>query len=424
MFTLLLHVISITATISYVSTPLSSVKVQYLVSTSLHNVASSPATFFTRTLGYQFDDVVRQHGTNSSAGDTDDTPLEGLPLGFPFSFYGKQTTTVWVNPNGGLQFIPAPPCGCCFSTYTNTGECNFNSSYYDMVALSVTDLAPIDNPACHVRYNTLAKTTAENVFGLTFVDVPMFGTLPKPGPTWTFGLTIAKKGQIMASYKKIFDTKSPPGNPPPQMQPHVTEHWLVGLRAPKSYDDALKAVDPTQLFRNQRTWETSIRGSYPAKNEVANGLKIMYCPVPTSLCLQPDRGHIQGSGAAATLTLTGNSPFGCNRTDMPLKCRFHLPTNDQDSRFNGDVDTEVLSMTNDGYVLGVVDFCGFCGFVFFFSLVSLGLTWSHLVSLVLDNICCLGWRAASWLTVVVRRPLHAKHPPLQQQQWAGVHWVG
>jgi hypothetical protein len=346
-FTFFIFSMLFTITESNVSTALSQVKVQYLVSTKNYNVASSPNTFFTRSLGYDFNKRIVNDGKNSSAADTDDTPLEYIPLGFHFNYYGTRSTSVWTNPNGGLQFTPTPPCGCCFSTYTSTGRCDYNSSYYNMIALSVTDLAPIDNKNCHVKYNTLKE---DKIFGLAFINVPLFGIDPKPGPTWTFGVTISNKGKIATSYQKIYDTSNPPGTPPPTLAEHVADSWIIGLRSPKAYNDALKTADSTYSLLNQDSWKTSIRGHYPPKKDVINGVQITYCPVPTSLCLQPSRGIVQGSGVGTeeTLTFTGNSPFGCNATDMPMKCRFYLPTNVQDSRFNGHVDTDVVYVSNSG----------------------------------------------------------------------------
>ena len=311
---------------------LANVTVQYLVSTKTYNVTTP--SFFTRTLGHNFDRAVTVLGKNSSISETDDTPLELLSLGFPFDYYGKRTTSVWANPNGGLQFQPAPPCGCCFSTYTATGVCDYNSSYYNMIALSVTDLAPIDNPDCSVRYSALGPTA----FGLAFVNVPLFGVLPKPGPTWTFGVTLSNKGKIETAYQKIFNTAHPPGTPTPIVASHVAANWLIGVRAPKVYDQTLEvSSDAEQYFINQPSWQTSVRGAYPPKTEVRNGIKITYCPAPTSLCVQPASGK-QGNGAGTetTLTLTGNSLFGCDMTELPLQCRFHLPST---APFSGFVDT-------------------------------------------------------------------------------------
>ena len=332
----LLHPIS-----SHTTPALSAVKIQYVVSTKFYDVASSPSNFFTRSLGHDFDAKVTVGGKNSSAAETDDTPLELLPLGFPFYYYGTRTTSVWVNPNGGLQFIPNPPCGCCFSSMMYTGYCNFNSSYYDMLALSVTDLAPIDGPTCQVKYSAGLSTDASNpVFGLVFVDVPLFGTEPKPGPTWTFGATLSKSGKIETSYMKIFDTANPPGSPKPLLPSHVASNWLVGLRSPKAYNEAVYAVDPTLLFPRQAEWKTSRLGSYPTRTDVRTGAKMTYCPVPTSVCVEPSRS-MQSSGTETTLSLTGNSPFGCH-DDLLMKCRFHLPSN-----VGGIVDTDAIVDSSD-----------------------------------------------------------------------------
>jgi hypothetical protein len=74
-FTFFIFSMLFTITESNVSTALSQVKVQYLVSTKNYNVASSPNTFFTRSLGYDFNKRIVNDGKNSSAADTDDTPL-------------------------------------------------------------------------------------------------------------------------------------------------------------------------------------------------------------------------------------------------------------------------------------------------------------------------------------------------------------
>ena len=333
--------------------------VQYITTTKIFSTTDSN-DFFTRTLGHQFDTNVRIGGKNSTAGETDDTPLELLPLGFPFHYYGKRTTSVWVNPNGGLQFIPKPPCGCCFSSMTYTGYCDFNSSYYDMVSLSVTDLAPIDGPDCYVRYNTMQSSSGggssgsgsgssssdDDTFGLIFLNVPLFGVDPRPGPTWTFGATLSKNGKIEASYLKIFDTLKPPnvGSHTTFLPNHVENNWLVGLRAPKEYNAAYQELHPTVSVAHQHDWKTSITGAYPKRSNIQQGTRITYCPVPTEVCVKPSRG-VQGGGVGTEtlLRLTGNSLFGCGQ-DMILFCRFHLPNS-----LGGTLDTPatIISATED-----------------------------------------------------------------------------
>ena len=81
--------------------------------------------FFTQAIGLNFDNAVLLNGTNSSAAETDDTPLDLVGLPFPFFFYGERKLHVWINPNGAIQFDSKPPCHCCFSA----NNCDFNSSY-------------------------------------------------------------------------------------------------------------------------------------------------------------------------------------------------------------------------------------------------------------------------------------------------------
>jgi hypothetical protein len=265
---ILLLVFLISSSIGAKTPSLKDVDVQYITSTKIFSTTS--ANFFTRTLGINFDTTIKLNGKNSTAGETDDTPLQLLPLNFPFQYYGHRTTSIWVNPNGGLQFIPKPPCGCCFSAMSYTGYCNFNSSYYNMLAISVTDLAPIDGPNCYVKYDTVG-TGDDETFGLVFLDVPLFGVVPKASNPWTFGATLSKRGKIVTSYQAIYDTATPPSTIT-SLPSHVSANWLVGLRAPKAYNDKIKALNPHHSNRNQLTsWETSIKGSYPKRNEIMDG---------------------------------------------------------------------------------------------------------------------------------------------------------
>ena len=57
--------------------------------------------------------------------------------------------------------------------------------------------------------------------------------------------------------------------------------------------------------------------------DFGTGTRVTYCPIPTELCIQPSRG-IQGDGVGTetTLSLTGNSPFGCIHNEIQLYCRF------------------------------------------------------------------------------------------------------
>ncbi len=362
---LVLVLVSAAAAAARVAPPLATVPTQYLIVT--RRVDPSPrADFLTRALGRDFDARVVAGGHDSAAGDTDDTPVDRVPLPFPFYFFGERHLNAWINPNGAVQFDAVPPCGCCFYAMYNTGPCDFNSSYHNMIAAAVTDLLPLELNDSHVRHAPLttgpsssssssysspsgnasssssATTLRDPGYGVAFIDVATFGALPQPGPLYSFGLQLRASGRVTVAYRDVFDTRV--ARTDAVLAPHVAESWLVGLRAPKAYSDTLLAADASKeafwLSSAAAYGWTSVRGAYPPANLVGtDGTVVDYCPAPTTVCLEPARVQ---AGTGAQITLAGSAPWGCA-----------LPTDDDQAlypsgesayycRFGGSVNNGIL----------------------------------------------------------------------------------
>ena len=314
-------IVTVAAAAARVVPPLATVPTQYLIVTRRVN-PSPRADFFTRALGRDFDARVVAGGHDSAAGDTDDTPVDRVPLPFPFYFFGERHLNAWINPNGALQFDAVPPCGCCFYAMYNTGPCNFNSSYHNMIAAAVTDLLPLEFNYSQVRHaplttgpasssNASSSSTRDPGYGVAFIDVATFGSLPQPGPLYSFGMQLYASGRVTVAYRDVFDTRV--ARTDVVFAQHVAESWLVGLRAPKAYSDTLLAADASkEAFRLSHAADygwTSVRGAYPpAKLVATDGAVVDYCPAPTTVCLEPARVQ---AGSGAQIKLAGSAPWGC-----------------------------------------------------------------------------------------------------------------
>ena len=154
---------------------------------------------------------VLRNGTISPASRTDDTPLDFVDLGFFAPVFGQSMAHAWINPNGGIQFTPRLPCGCCFiGSRSPEDACNFNTSYGFMLAAAVTDYLPQDGGT--IRYGRLPGGGG---FGITFHNIPVIPPVaPAPGPKMTFGANLRSSGHFSVAYQLIRD----PGASPPQGQ--------------------------------------------------------------------------------------------------------------------------------------------------------------------------------------------------------------
>ncbi len=305
-------------------------------------VPTAPSrSFFTRALGLDFDERVVRRGTDSTVSRTDDTPLDLVNLPFPFRYFSERVSSVWLNPNGGLQFHAKPPCGCCFSAMLTDGRyCDFNTSYYDTLAGAVTDLIPVELEGSIVRYaalgfaktittdtvaNTTTTTSTANVsdpgFGIAFVGIPIFGLEPSPGPLYSFGVVLRKSGRITIAYENIYDTRNDlPGY---THATHVHENWLVGLRPPKEYAAALRDTLGPEFCTNSDDYGTGVCGSYPPASKIVPGAVVDYCPAPTTICVEPSWALW---GSETKIRIRGSSHFACLSPDDPgalaVYCRF------------------------------------------------------------------------------------------------------
>lgn len=273
--------------------------------------------FFTRAVGLDFDNAVLLNGENSTVASTDDTPLDLVELPFPFSYFGERKLSIWINPNGGVQFDAKHACGCCFSAR----DCDYNTSYFDIIAGAMTDLIPVKINESIVRYAHLDDGNQDPGFGIAFVGIPVFGAAPSPGPLYSFAIVLRKSGRISVAYEKIFDTRvSIPGY---RFSYHVTDSWLVGLRPPLNYALSLEGLGADSFCSKRKDYGTSLCGSYPSADLIVPGTVVEYCPTPTTICVEPSWAV---SGIETKIRIKGSSQFACTSKNdsahLALYCRF------------------------------------------------------------------------------------------------------
>ena len=281
------------------------------------------------------------NGHRSVVSDADDSPLEEQTLPFLFPFFGRARQSVLVAPNGALMLGSGPPCGCCFLGYS----CTFNTSYAELIAVSLTDHDPAQFDQSTVRvYNT------STAFGVVWDSVAMFGT---QSPFATFGVTIRPDGRITFHYWKVFDPKDNPG-----LQSYSRMRWLVGVRPMAALSNLMGTMNaqsewsnPRELLANadaggldalMKSWWTSTPGAYIARTYVRNLTHWETCPLPSASRITP---YSAGLGArpcvnvslvpAALATPSGapqielhaprsSSLLACRRAGLPAFCRFRV----------------------------------------------------------------------------------------------------
>jgi hypothetical protein len=143
------------------------------------------------------DDHAQPTCQEASAGAVDDTPQTRVDLPFAPPVFGRERRSVFVNPNGGLLFGQAPPCGSFF--------CAINGTWYDSVLPFVADLNPGNTAEGTVVYATAGAADPGGArFEVAWLNVQMFGS---DTFEYSFGAALYPSGRIVFAYDAVRDPR-------------------------------------------------------------------------------------------------------------------------------------------------------------------------------------------------------------------------
>lgn len=94
-----------------------------------------------------------------------DDQVQGVAIGFPFSFYGTSYTTAYVSSNGFLSFDASTEQGCCNGQTLPVTDEYYSTAVRDIVAGLWTDICPgtgYSNYYCYGTIRTQTLGTAPN----------------------------------------------------------------------------------------------------------------------------------------------------------------------------------------------------------------------------------------------------------------------
>ena len=304
------------------------------------------------------------HVLTSTTFTTDDTPNIQLPLPFTFPYWTAQTSTVYANPNGGVQFDNSYPCcntcessqgRCCqfmnYNTLIETGSgpistCSFSLSYNDMLAVFLTDLAPAyptpmaTGPQLVYGYdkNALVYTSSGNSGGggingqngtavwnnnypfiIQYKNMPLNGQadllgipyLPPYGVTMTFGVGLYSSGRIDYYYWNVSDPINYDG------WGGLERLLLVGLRQPQGQSQQNAYL--TQYY-DPNTGTLPSNGTYLPRPGVKSNTTWSFWPIGSSSCVGPPYALSEGGSVLRVvvkdyINSTGNFNWTCRYVD-------------------------------------------------------------------------------------------------------------
>ena len=272
----------------------------------------------------------------SSVSHVDDTPFDSVRLGFTFPYGGQVHSSVRISPNGALHLDYAPPCGCCFySSPTRWGgqACNMNTSYFNVIAVSLSDF----NPQAHPDSRVVWRRTAA-VFEVMWENVTLFSRRCSAGPRFTFGAALYPSGRVRLVLHQVYDPALL-DNSHQCWDSYVQNSWGIGLRGRSGVPSPWQTANTWPQIASadgadgataawKKDWFTPAPGAYPPRSLVAKGnVAINFCPsarvgtgAPLPLCAQPANAPWEG---ATSVTLSA-AVLSCLDADasLTLQCRF------------------------------------------------------------------------------------------------------
>ena len=251
---------------------------------------------------------------------SNESPNIQLSLPFAFNYWGSLSSTVYLSPNGAVQLDNSLECctscnsapgTCCYfvnyalATLTPYGvvySCSFSVNYYNLIAVSLTDLAPATSNSLVYGYSNRAVSFVGNTsvwnasypFIIQYHQVPLAmpiggltgnpGLMSPVGVNFTFGVGLYPTGRIDLYYWNISDPALFDGW-------QFTRLWMVGLRQPagqsQSNAHASDYADPNALVLPSN-------GTYLPRSQVVSNVTWSFWPIGYSTCSSPSRAVTQG----------------------------------------------------------------------------------------------------------------------------------
>jgi hypothetical protein len=199
--------------------------------------------------------------------EEDDFPFTRIPLPWQVDFFGIGIDNVYVSPNGALHTSPVAPCYGSFSILANnrgsSTVCNFNNSYYGIIAGFSGDL----NPSALEHNLNITAAITDAFVTVQYTNVPYYTETYNN----TFGMTIYNDSSILLYWNDVSVTGS-------------GEAVVVGLR---NYENNSLTTLTTSQLQSSQQWGTTVEGIYPVKADVISGSAFTLCPISTVWCATP-----------------------------------------------------------------------------------------------------------------------------------------
>lgn len=251
-------------------------------------------------------DVLWQPGASVSAvSHADDTPLELASLEFSFPYFSKSFRGLYISANGVISFEGKPPCGCCYAEPQSSG-CWIHNSYHNTIFVQAHDLNPAPFTSATVSY-----TSTQDVFTVTWLNVPPYSA---SSPTATFRASLFPTGTVMMEYRDFSPTIDLVGLRPGEVRSLLEQDILIDL-AGEVPGSSPGLINPSVFYdggwggvASATGWGPGLWGVYPEERAMEEGSGLLFCPMPTELCVEPAGAYV---GSNVTLVTVSGHHFGC-----------------------------------------------------------------------------------------------------------------
>lgn len=245
--------------------------------------SSNFSTIYVSFLSESMESYPCENTTPSWLVRCDDSPFQRFELSWDFNYFGVNRKYIFLSPNGAIHFQESQPCSCsCFQSFA----CNFNSSYYDVIAGFLTDLDPFRGG---IDSNITSSCSNDRCI-FSFRDIPYY---VHPSVINSFDIAIYLDGRITIQYRNISILTFP--------------QVISGLRSPQiSYHTVLSS---SQVALGLSEWFTSVPGVYPQKSWVVSNSSVSFCPIGSLWCMMPSTilPSFHGSIVLAPVSLSCSS---------------------------------------------------------------------------------------------------------------------
>jgi hypothetical protein len=194
----------------------------------------------------------------------DDSPFTEIQLPWSFNFLGTNVNGLFVSPNGALHYSPKQPCPN--ENYFASNVCDFDNSYYTVIAGYLTDLNPSKSARGSIELGT-SSTVAE----VSFNNISYYNSTISN----SFRVRLWKDSHIEILYDRVIRTSQLP----------QAGFFASGLRGAAANPYAYFTAAQINLARSG--WGTEVPSVYPEQIDVVTGKRFTICPVSRTWCMQP-----------------------------------------------------------------------------------------------------------------------------------------